>query len=280
MFSIEEIRKKKDEYGFTNDVLAKLSGVPLGTVQKALGNVTKSPRIETVAKLSAVFEKGTSYQFEENISKVTEPQVAYAVNPSFLAKNINNYDRQGSYTIADYLALPDYQRAELIDGVIYDLAAPSTVHQIIAGEIFFAIRDFIKKRKGDCIPFLSPIDVQLDCDNRTIVQPDVMIICDRDKIHKRILGAPDFVVEVLSPATREKDFLIKSAKYQRAGVKEYWLVDPDEKKITVFDFRESVSMQLYSFDEKVPVLLYDGKLKIDMKAISEYIDVLDNPDSN
>lgn len=271
MFTIEEIRKKKEEYGFTNDVLAKLSGVPLGTVQKALGNVTKSPRIKTVAKLSAVFENNASYQFIESVSQVGEPQVAYAVNPNFLANNTNIYDKQGSYTITDYLSLPDHQRAELIDGVIYDLAAPSATHQIIAGEIFFAIRDFIKKHKGTCIPVLSPIDVQLDCDNRTMVQPDIMIICDRSKINKRILGAPDFVAEVLSPATRGKDILIKSAKYQRAGVKEYWLIDTDEKKITVFDFRENISMQQYSFDEKVPVLLYKGKLKIDMPAITKYL---------
>ena len=270
MFSLEEIKIKKNEYGLTNEMLSKLSGVPLGTVQKTLGNVTKSPRIETVSKLSAVFEKEASIN-DTKFDFVEEPQVAYAVNNSFLNYNTHLYDRQGTYTIKDYFALPDNQRAELIDGVIYDMGAPSSVHQLIAGEIFFKIRDYIKKQKGNCVPMMAPMDVQLSFDNKTIVQPDIMIICDKDKIHKRIMGAPDFIAEVLSPATKGKDILIKSAKYQNAGVKEYWLIDPDEKKVTVLDFINNVSMQMYSFEEKIPVLIYDGKLKIDMKEIDEYI---------
>lgn len=274
MLSLEEIKRKKKEYGLTNEMLSKLSGVPLGTVQKTLGNVTKSPRVETVSKLSSVFEKKkiTKYKINEaEQSLVEEPETAYAINSSFLSFNTHQYDKQGSYTIEDYITLPDNQRAELIDGVIYDMGAPSSVHQLIAGEVFFKIRDYINKNKGECVPMMAPMDVQLDLDNRTIVQPDLMIICDHDKIHKRILGAPDFVAEILSPATKGKDILIKGAKYQNAGVKEYWLIDPDEKMVTVFDFRSNVSMKVYSFDEKIPMLIYDGKLKIDMKEIDMYV---------
>lgn len=278
MLTIEEIRKKKEEYHITNAQLADLSGVPFATVQKVLGNVTKSPRLDTMKALSKVFEekeaayKG-SYETEEGISLVSEPEAAYAIprfpmNPA-LKWNTHFYDRQGTYTIDDYLALPDEQRVELIDGVFYDMAGPNTYHQLIGGAIYVEIYNFIKKNKGPSIPFVAPCDVQLDCDNRTMVQPDVMIVCDRDKIKKRLFGAPDFVCEVLSPSTKNKDIIIKTAKYQQAGVKEYWMVDPMEKTVFVYDFREEIKMHLYSFDDTIPVLIFDEKLKIDMKEIRE-----------
>lgn len=246
MMTLEEIRKKKAEMGLTNEQLSEMSGVPLGTLQKIMGNVTRSPRYETLKALSAVFE------------------------------NTHSYDRQGSYTLEDYMSLPDEQRVELIDGVIYDMSAPSLPHQMIGGEIFTQIKQFVKANKGKGIPFIAPTDVQLDCDNRTIVQPDVMIVCDRSKLnHNRVFGAPDFVAEVLSPSTKNKDILIKSAKYQNAGVREYWMIDPAERKILVMNFDRDTSMDMYTFDDKVPIGIYDGKCVIDFKEISEYISILE-----
>ena len=216
MLTIEEIKQKKTEYGMTNKQLAMVSGVPLGTIQKVLGNVTKSPGLETIKALSAVFEETPSQR-----QVVSEPEAAYYVPQRgnvILAWNTHEYDRQGEYTIEDYLALPDEQRVELIDGVIYDMSAPTAYHQLIGGELHAQIRNFIRSNKGNCVPFIAPTDVQLNCDNRTMVQPDVMIICNRDKInHKRVFGAPDFVAEVLSPSTKAKDILIKSSKYHDPG---------------------------------------------------------------
>ena len=99
---------------------------------------------------------------------------------------------------------------ELIDGVFYDMEAPSTYHQIIGMELGFLLKSFIKEKGGSCIPFASPVDVQLDCDDKTMVQPDIVVICDRSKFQSgRIYGAPDLIVEVLSPSTRKKDMYIK-----------------------------------------------------------------------
>lgn len=280
MLSIEEIKRKKQEYKMTNAQLAKLSGVPLGTVQKVLGNVTRSPQLNTMKALSEVFEdkkyNGVKYSSESHSSHLHEPVPQYAVSNRSTAWNTNYYDRQGTYTIEDYMALPDEQRVELIDGVIYDMSAPTAYHQLIGGEIYAEIRNFIKANKGNCVPFIAPTDVQLDCDNRTMVQPDVMIVCDRDKInHKRIFGAPDFIAEVLSPSTKNKDIMIKGAKYQQAGVREYWLIDPAEKNVLVFDFRSELKMKMYTFEDKIPVLIYDGKLVIDMKEINDYLSFAD-----
>ena len=299
MLTIEEIKKKKQEFHYTNEHLARLSGVPLGTVQKVMSQATKSPRYETLKALSAVFEpagprasgsyitsmsnaaeehRACVYTPDEGSAlQVNEPAPAYAAVPrSPLDWNTHVYDRQGTYTIDDYLALPDEQRVELIDGVFYDMAAPTSWHQLIGGEIYAEIRNFIRANHGDCVPFIAPTDVQLDMDNRTMVQPDVMVICHRDRINrKRIFGSPDLVVEVLSPSTRNKDILIKSAKYQNAGVQEFWLVDPDEEKVMVYDFREGVRMAIYTFEDRIPVLIYDGRLEIDMKEISDYLKSLE-----
>lgn len=281
MMTLEEIRKKKAEMGLTNEQLSEMSGVPLGTLQKIMGNVTRSPRYETLKALSAVFEnrgwraRGL-YDYDPVPDYVREPEAAYNVNRRPIIENTHSYDRQGSYTLEDYMSLPEEQRVELIDGVIYDMGAPSLPHQMIGGEIFTQIMQFVKANKGKCIPFIAPTDVQIDCDNRTIVQPDVMIVCDRSKLnHNRVFGAPDFVAEVLSPSTKNKDILIKSAKYQNAGVREYWMIDPAERKILVMNFDRDTSMDMYTFDDKVPIGIYDGKCVIDFKEISEYISILE-----
>lgn len=98
--------------------------------------------------------------------------------------------------------------------------------------------------------FSAPVDVQLDCDEKTMVQPDVLVVCDREKIvPTHVYGAPDLIMEILSPATRKIDMNIKHSKYAAAGVREYWLIDPDKKKIVVYDlemknFRLSMDLKI------------------------------------
>ena len=181
--------------------------------------------------------------------------------------------KQGEYTIEDYFALPDDERVELIDGVFYNMGAPTAVHQIIGGRIFNKLFNYIESKKGKCVPMTSPIDVQLDRDNKTMVQPDVVIICDRDKFKMgRVFGAPEFVVEVLSPSTSSKDKTIKLSKYMSAGVREYWIVDPKKKNIIVYfkDGEEDYDVYLYSFSDVIPVRLFDSECSVNFKEIYEY----------
>lgn len=197
---------------------------------------------------------------EVNEADIVKEEVAYGVK------------RQGEYTLEDYYAIPDDIRVELIDGVIYNMAAPTITHQLFNGKIYHRLETFVSEKKGKCVPAVSPIDVQLDCDDKTMVQPDVIVICDRDKIINRCLyGAPDFVVEVLSPSSTKRDSAIKLRKYKEARVKEYWMVDPDKKKVVVYDWTRSEIPMVYGFDSKVPVGIFGGECEIDFAKIYKQI---------
>lgn len=187
----------------------------------------------------------------------------------------NIQKQQGEFTIEDYYQLPDDARVELIDGVFYDMAVPTQVHQQISFRIGMSIDKYIQEKKGPCIVHALPMDVQLDRDNKTMIQPDVLVLCDRGKIRKRSLyGAPDFVVEVLSPSTKKKDITIKLRKYKNAGVREYWIVDPDKKVVYVYEFGECDFPIIYTFDDKIPVGIFGGECEVDFAEIYEYVEFL------
>ncbi len=292
--TIEEMNRKKREFGYSYEIIALKSGLPIGTVQKVLGGITKHPRYATLQALEKAFttyyfnvdEEGNAHMLGEGLeydddngvlrdnpasygrkkkdSQVDSPRKT-GIEEGFLGK------RQGEYTVEDYFRIPDGVRAELIDGVLYDMDSPTMYHQIIAGEIFAIIRNYIKDNKGTCIPFIAPAGVQLDMDDKTMVEPDVFVVCNRDMIRERnMVGAPDFIVEVLSPSTRSKDMKLKLSKYMNAGVREYWMVDPKKKKVIVHDFANE-DTAIYSFEDRIPIAIYDGKCVVDFAEIKEAI---------
>lgn len=271
--TVDEMKEKKRQLGYSSEKLAKLSGVPLGTVQKIFGGFTKAPRYKTLQALEKVFVEaeqkedlstGAYVPGKQNVMMVHEPAAAY---------HTGGMKGQGGYTIEDYFSLPEEKRAELIDGVFYDMASPSVIHQLIAGQIFVQLNVFLRKKKASCVPCIAPVDVQLDCDDRTMVQPDVLVVCDREKIRKSgIFGAPDFVAEILSKATRRKDMVVKLAKYAQAGVREYWLIDPDKQNVLVYDLKNMEFPSIYGFDAKIPVTIFGGECKVNMRDIQEYME--------
>ena len=263
--NVEQMKEKKREMGYSNEMIAKLSGVPLSTVQKVFSGETKSPRYDTVQALSEVFvqlDKG--YKGE-----IRERGAVYNAIPQGKTKIKK---QSGDKTLSDYLALPEGTRIEMIDGEFYDMAAPTTIHQRIASIIFNSIYNYIDSNKGKCIPFIAPTDVQIDNDDKTMVQPDVLVVCDKSKITKeRVVGAPDFIVEVLSPSNFFMDMVVKLGKYKQAGVREYWIVIPEQESVLTYDFSKPDSWMRFSFDDKVPVNIWDGKCKIDFSVIRDKI---------
>ena len=266
--TLEQMKKRKEELEYTNEAISLLSGVPLSTVNKIFNGVTKSPRYSTILALERALAP------EPEVLVLRDSAGTEAVDIDRESDHGRVWTRQGTYTLHDYLALPDDIRVELIDGVFYDMSSPINVHQLIAGEIHRVIATYLREKKATCMPFIAPADVQLDCDDRTIVQPDVFVVCDREKIPRaRIFGAPDLVIEVLSPSTRKKDITIKTQKYMNAGVREYWIVDPVRKKVLVYLFEKHdySNMLLFGFDQKVPVNIFGGDCEVDFADISEYV---------
>ncbi len=162
------------------------------------------------------------------------------------------------YTIEDIYALPDGQRAELIDGEIYMMAPPKTIHQRISGALHSVIHQYIKTKKGSCEVFAAPFAVFLNKDNKTYVEPDISVICDKDKIDDRgCNGAPDWIIEITSLSDPQRDYGIKLFKYRTAGVREYWVVNPQKKTVMVFDFEKEHRSNQYDFNDDIPVCIYD-----------------------
>ena len=170
--------------------------------------------------------------------------------------------QENLYTIDDIYALPDGERAELIDGEMYMMAPPGRKHQQLVHFFDWIIGAYIRDKKGDCEVYPAPFAVFLNADNKTYVEPDISVICDPSRLDDRgCNGAPDWVIEIVSPGSKRMDYFIKLFKYQTAGVKEYWIVDPDRKLVIVYEF-EKDDGNTYSFSDEIPVGIYDGDLKI------------------
>lgn len=264
MMTLNEMRERKRELRYTNEELAKLSGVPLGTVQKVFAGVTSAPRRKTLLALenALLARPFISYGdfLPETPRQIREEAISYSMQ------------QQGRHTIYEYYALPKDRRVELIDGVFYDMAAPSIVHQLILMEMAFQLVSCEKENAIGCTIVPAPYDVQLDKDIYTMVQPDILAFRgDPAESERCYNGAPEFVVEILSPSTRSKDLLLKLSKYQKAGVQEYWIVDAKYTKVIVYEFEGDIRLTEYSFHDCIPVGISGGKCEIYFEIIFEKI---------
>lgn len=160
-------------------------------------------------------------------------------------------------TIEDIYALPDGQRAELIDGRIYHMAPPNFLHQKLIMELSAAIHQHIKSKKGNCEVLPAPFAVFLNQDNQNYVEPDISIICDKNKLNQQgCNGAPDWIIEIISPSTERLDCGIKLFKYRSAGVREYWIVNPKLRTVTVYDFEHNEKTKQYGFNEEISSCIF------------------------
>jgi len=216
-------------------------------------------------------EKTKSYETPE-----TKPPV---VEEPFVMYGTLNLDESKRYTYADYLTWLDDKRRELINGFFHLMSAPNVLHAQLTSLTNLIIGSFIKSKKGKCKVFHAPFDVRLPLHGSTdddkiydVVQPDICVVCDLSKLdEKGCVGAPDLVVEVLSPSTFKYDCNYKFNLYEASGVKEYWIIDPKAKTARVFLLQPDGRYDLgtvYECNQKAPVHIFEG-LEIDMNELFE-----------
>lgn len=170
------------------------------------------------------------------------------------------------FSIEDIYNLPDGQRAELIDGELYMMATPGRIHQELIMILSNSIFNYIQGKKGDCKVYPAPFAVFLDTDDKIYLEPDISVICDKTKLTEEgCKGAPDWVIEIVSPSSRPIDYNKKLFKYRTAEVREYWIVDPLKQLIMVYNF-EHDTFEQYSFSDKITAGIY-GDLEIDFSKI-------------
>jgi len=168
------------------------------------------------------------------------------------------YDKR--YTYTDYLTWDDDERWELIDGIPYMMSAPNRIHQKLLGNMHLQFGNFLKGKS--CEVYLAPFDVRLNADtlDDTVVQPDLVVVCDQSKLNKAgCAGAPDMVVEILSPSTSRYDRTLKFNTYLKSGIKEYWVIDPDTKTLAVhIQKNNNYITHAYTDEETPPVHVLKG----------------------
>lgn len=269
----EEMNRIKEERGYSFQMLSRYCGVPAVTLQKIFSGKTKNPRkatldaIEKVLTADEYMYRGRAYTYSangsESVSAVREEAAEIPVEK-----------RQGEYTLDDYYSLPDDRRVELIDGSFYEMLAPSLIHQDIVAHMHMCFYRYIRERNKPCKVLEAPTDVQICCDNRNMVKPDLLVVCDRNKLRRfGIYGAPDFVLEVLSASTRKRDLSVKLAKYMEAGVREYWIIDPDRRTLIIHRFADEDYLPIvHELCGSMPVAIAQGELVIDLDEIREIIE--------
>lgn len=293
---IYELKERKKELKLTTQQLAYLADLPVGTVSKIMTGETKNPSYVTVEKINKAlvheemirrieayrrafieyineehddferdyqsFEK--KYREDNNLDEAPIP---------FARKKRENHVEGNLVKAADYritthilTELGEDKHIELINGRLIIGQAPGLEHQVLVQDIGKIIDKFIEANNGECKVFNVGVNVYLDEDEYTMLIPDIAVICDNSKLDERgILGAPDFVIEVVSDSTRHLDYNEKMHKYMGSGVREYWIVDPKKKRITVYIEGEPMMAYVYGFEDEVPVYIYDDKLKICLK---------------
>lgn len=167
--------------------------------------------------------------------------------------------REQVYTTDDIYALPDGERAELIDGQIYMMGTPSRIHQKLVGQLSRIIGNYIESNHGSCEIYPAPFAVFIKKDDKNYVEPDISVICDKNKLSDRgCEGAPDFIIEIVSPSSRRMDYYKKCALYAESGVREYWIVDPEKQRTMIYRYEDDAAPMIVPFEQDLAVGIYNN----------------------
>lgn len=303
---LDEIQWLKKRLKLSVREISARSGVPVGTARKIIDGTSKKPHYSNLNDIAEVLLAEAAAQKVSLVEYMTlhpdlyPPREEVMKNEVLVAESdeaarwyssLNgghctdgslavgfSVKKPGEYTVADLEKIEKYTEGllELIDGVIYDIGTPNIVHQMISGRVSFEIAAFVKQKGGKCIPFTAPTGVRLGGarDNRNYLIPDVMLVCDRNRINTDAIdGAPDFVLEIISPSTKGKDETVKVKAYRDYGVREYWIINPYKKRLTVYFFEDdTMPIHVTALEGSYGLNIFDGELLIDLDAIAADID--------
>jgi len=185
----------------------------------------------------------------------------------------NDFDENRRYTYADYLTWEGKERYQLINGEVFQMASPSVTHQAVLMEMSIQFGNWLKGKP--CQVFASPLDVRLfpkkDKSDNTVVQPDLLVVCDKNKIARNSIdGSPDLVIEIVSPSNTHSELFLKFQYYLEAGVREYWVIDPETKKVQVHIYENGHYIStIYKDNVTIPVTILPG-LEIALENLWEH----------
>lgn len=248
---IKELKQLKREAGMTNAEIAELSSVPVSTVNKIFSGATENPRYATLLAIEEVLRKKQKLPFRYD---------EYRQEPCLIQEEAAAYCYKArEYSLEDIEKLDEVGGFELIDGMLYLKGAPTRMHEFLIMELSFAFQMHIKTKKRKCQVYVSKLGVSLFKDDKTWVAPDIVVACNKDKLtDEGCSGAPDLVVEVVSPSNSSYDYLLKMMKYQQAGVREYWIVDPKLKVVSVYNFEEFHKSGRYEYSDTIASNVLEG----------------------
>lgn len=248
IFDLKNMKKKS---GMTNADIAALSGIPISTVNKIFSGATENPRYGTLLAIEQVLVGKEKIPFRYDEMKQ---------EPCLIREEAANYCYDARvYKEDDIERLDEGTRAELIDGKLYLLAAPNRMHQFLISEITFQLKSHIREKEGKCHVYTAPFAVRLFDDDKTEVQPDIVVICNKDIMtDKGCDGAPDIIYEIVSPGNISHDYITKLMKYQKAGVREYWIVNPEQERISVLNFENAEKTDEYTYEDVISSSVLSG----------------------
>lgn len=253
---INDLRKLKNDSGMTNAEIAELSNIPLEVVNKIFSGEIENPKYMNLLVMEQVMvrKKKMPYYYDEGLEQpclIREEAVAYNFNAR-------------SYTMRDLEKLCIGVRVELINGKLYHMTTPKRIHQFLVAKLLIKMGNHIERKHGGCHIYPAPFGVRLFADDMTWVEPDILVVCKRDKLTERGCdGAPDLVVEIVSPSNATHDYFTKLRLYQQAGVREYWIVNPEEEKVTLVNFEDADKSGLYTYEETIKSsVLEDFEIRI------------------
>lgn len=247
---INNLKQLKKKTEMTNEKIAELSGIPVEIIDDIFSGKISNPQYMTLLAIEQVLVRNEKIPFfydekEQDTCLIQEDAAAYNFNAR-------------TYNMTDINKISAGMRVELIDGKLYFMTTPSRMHQFLITKILISIGNHIEKRNGKCHVYTAPLGVRLFADDETWVVPDILVVCKKDILtDKGCDGAPDIVVEIVSPGNAYHDYITKLMKYRQAGVREYWIVDPEKEKVFLIDFENEENGE-YTYEDAIRSKVLEG----------------------